>query len=129
MTTEKLSLSNAQYALYMKAMHGLRAYSKEERIKLDEEDVRTIEYIHEQSKKQLNRLKQKALTNTLAGNILKMWRDIPYTSSLGILLRPIQDDRFFVKNLTFEQLGISRKTIINTLISCGSLTPYFFNIK
>lgn len=117
-----------QNFLYKRAMFGLSMYTPEELAIMHWDKKKRIERVNKHAKNVLNLWKQE-MTIILTNHLFKeRFNRSPF---LGDLLERFGDstDIYFLNTLSFKQLKISKKEIVQKLISEGVLPKEFFELK
>jgi hypothetical protein len=120
--------NNFQNKLYKEALFGLSNYSQDEIKKLNYQEQNRITKIHRKTQTVLNLWKQE-LCNNIVNSMLKcLFPKSKVTKELVEDFGNIVDPSF--KNfLTFKQLGISKKQIVDKLILKEVLPLNFYKLK
>jgi hypothetical protein len=124
--THTINLSPEQVILLKRALYGLKAYSQEELTTLCNKKKKRILRVHKKAQEVINLYKQRK-TN--------FWTNLLFTTLLPN--SPITDfftkntftDESFVNKLTFNDLKINNKEIIDLLIRNQVLPTNFYNLQ
>ncbi len=131
---EKIWLDDKQYELFRRAMYGLSGYSTPQIHKMSYFEKQTIIRIHSKAQKVLNLWKQQ-LVNQLFEQLCSIsftkFPQNPFEKVLGDTSVGIKNfgktvDEAFESTITFEQLQINRKQIIQKLITEKIFPEDFF---
>lgn len=119
---EKDPYNEYQNFLYKRALFGLKMYTAEELKDMHWQKKKRIKKVHKRTQYELNLWKQEktiAITNMVIG--------LFNNSSLAeeIQTEHSQPDPKFISTLSFKDLGIEKKEIINRLIHKGILSADF----
>jgi len=120
--------NNYQNFLYRRALSGLRVYAPEELKSMHKSKKERIEKVHIRAQRELNLWKQ-SITNKLA---LDFFRKFFSNSRLGKdLITKYEDttDVKYVNKLSFKDLGLQKKDVVNKLIELGILPKNFYELK
>jgi hypothetical protein len=123
---EHQSFTVYQNLLYNRALYGLAIYTKEE-----------IKNMHWEKRKRIKKINNR-VQETI--NILKQERNINWTNNLLKVLnknRLVEEiianfsapDKNFINHLTFKELGLTKKDIIDKLIEVKALPYNFYDLK
>lgn len=133
---ERVWLNDYQYELYNTALYGLSSYSQGQLQKIPYHQRRKITSFHERVQKVLNLWKQQ-LVNQLFEQLcsiqLNKFPQNPFNTvfqhtKIGVNYFGKRTDDLFQCTLTFEQLKINRKQIINKLITERVFPQNFFQL-
>ena len=120
----RVKYSEYQNFLYQRAIHGLSVYSQEEIKTMSWKKRERVKRVHIRTTQALNLLKQKLIINRSNAIFQKFFH-----SELGkkITMDTATDPKFKC-HLTLTQLGLTKKDIINTLITDGLLPKNFMSL-
>lgn len=134
---ERIWLNEYQYDLYKAAMYGLSAYSNNQLYKMSYQEKRKIRSFHERVQRVLNLWKQQVVNqlfeqlcsiplNKFPENVFdKVFK----STKIGVRNFGKRTDEMFQCTLTFEQLKINRKQIIQKLIQERIFPENFFELN
>ena len=121
---EKDPFNPNQNFLYKRAMFGITMYTEAELAEMSEAKKQRVIKAHRRTQFILNSWKQEMMikfSNSLLGHFFK---DHPFLSPFWE-----NTDPKFVRTLSFKDLGINKKDIIDKLIDCGILPINFYQIS
>jgi hypothetical protein len=121
-TVDYTKLSATQYKMFKHIMVGLDMYTPQELYAMNSSKKAKIFKRHKQAQTMLNRWKQE-LTNELSNRLLGTL--FPKSQLIQELTADNSTSDKFVNTLSFKDLGISKVTIINKLISENLLPTNF----
>jgi hypothetical protein len=114
-----------QNFLYKRAMFGITMYTEAEQAEMSDAKKQRVIKAHRKTQFILNSWKQEIIikfSNSLLGHFFK---DHPFLNPFWENTDP---DPKFVCTLSFKDLGINKKDIIDKLIDCGILPINFYQI-
>lgn len=114
-----------QKDLYQKTVYGFSAYSKEELSKMSKAKKFKIMMSYTKTQRLLNRWKQEIVNEVVDSFLLKMF---PKSSVAKTMVAEKGYDDNIECNMSFRELGVSQKKVINKLIEFGMLPQNFFNL-
>lgn len=134
---ERMYLNDYQYSIYKTAMSGLSAYSSKELYNMPFQKKRKISNFHTKVQKTLNLWKQQLINQLfeqLCSIKLNNFPQNPFNTvfkdtKIGMQYFGKRTDDLFHSSLTFEQLKVNRKQIINKLITERILPENFLQIQ
>ncbi len=124
---EYTALNNVQTFLYNRALFGLSVYTQDEIKEMHWEKRKRILKVHKRTQTALNTWKQQ-VTNAINSKIITTL--FPKSTFANDFAGAIEEtDPDFINKLSFKQLGISKKSIIDKLIREGILPANFYQLK
>ena len=124
---EYTTLNNVQTFLYNRALFGLAVYSQEEIKEMHWEKRKRILKVHKRAQTTLNIWKQQ-VTNVLSSKIISTL--FPKSALAQAFVDTTDDvDSEYINRLSFKELGISKKNVIDKLIADGVLPINFYQLK
>lgn len=124
---EYTALNSVQTFLYNRALFGLAVYTQEEIKEMHWEKRKRILKVHRRAQSTLNIWKQQ-VTNVLSSNIFSTL--FPKSSLAKAFVETTEDvDPEYINKMTFKELGISKKNVIDKLITDGVLPINFYQLK
>ena len=125
MQYERDPYSQKQNFLYKQAVYGLSAYNPKQIESMSKNKKSEIISKYKKTQRILNILKQKK-TNEITNAILK---NLCHNSSLANdIISNSKVDKHFINKLTFKELGINKKDIIDKLIKFDILPKDFMTL-
>jgi hypothetical protein len=113
--------------LYNRALYGVEAYTKEERLKLNVLKRKRITKVHRKAINVLNVWKQQ-LVNVFTTNFFEQFfPKTEFTKEFKDL--NADTDSELIISISFESLGITREQVIDKLMREGLLPKNFYNLK
>lgn len=120
-------LNSVQTFLYNRALFGLSVYEKEEIEKMHWEKRKRIIKVHKRAQGALNVMKQ-VITNKINSKIITNL--FPKSTFAQDFAGDVEEtDSEFINKLSFKQLGISKRSVIDKLIAEGILPTNFYQLK
>jgi hypothetical protein len=120
-------LNSYQMMLYNRALYGVEAYTKEERLKLNVLKRKRITKVHRKAINVLNVWKQQ-LVNVFTTNFFEQFfPKTEFTKEFKDL--NADTDSELIISISFESLGITREQVIDKLMREGLLPKNFYNLK
>lgn len=134
---ERVWLDDYQYKLYKAAMYGLSAYSSHQLYRMSYNEKQKISRFHARAQKVLNQWKQQIvnqLFEQLCSIQLNKFPKNPFNTVFGDTKMGVRQfgkrtDDMFECTLTFDQLKINRKQIIQKLITERIFPQDFFQLN
>lgn len=126
-TNTFLKLSPYQKMLYAVALSGTAALDPIQEKRLSKHQRRSIELLSSRANRILNMWKSQMITNTVSSLYNKLFPTAPITPALSILMMPVKCNEF-EPNLSFKELGVSMKQIIDKLIHGSVLPDNFYEL-
>lgn len=110
-----------QNFIYKRAMFGLKMYDLDELKSMHWQKKKRIKKVHKRTQEELNMWKQEKLI-TITNNVIGL-----FNSRLAddIITNYSQPDPKFISTLSFKDLGIEKRDIINRLVEKGILSKEF----
>lgn len=120
-------LNNYQIFLYNRALFGLSVYSHEEILEMHWEKRKRIIKVHKRAKELINVWKQKVVNRWSTAFFQAIF---PKTEFTAYLVKTAADtDKNFSPKISFKDLGITKKQIIEKLIQEGILPANFYQLN
>lgn len=120
-------LNNYQNFLYNRVMFGLSVYTQDEIANMHWEKRKRIVKVQKRAKEVLNVWKQQLVNAMTANFFTKMF---PKTEFTKYFVSTVKDaDPKLNNTLDFKLLGVTKKDIVNKLISEGVLPSNFYQLK
>ena len=124
---EYTALNSMQTFLYNRALFGLSVYTQEEIKEMHWEKRKRILKVHKRAQTTLNIWKQQ-VTNVLSSKIISTL--FPKSALAQAFVDTTDDvDSEYINRLSFKELGISKKNVIDKLIADGVLPINFYQLK
>lgn len=124
---EYTALNNTQNFLYNRALFGLSIYHPEELKEMHWEKKKRIMKVYQRAQTVLNVWKQQ-IVNVISTNVFIKY--FPKTEFTKFMVATTADtDAEYVNKLSFKTLGISRKMVIDKLITEKILPNNFYELK
>lgn len=125
---EQDPFNSRQNFLYKRALIGVGIYNKKEIDEMSNEKLKRINKIHRKTQTILNLWKQEVLigkSNKLIAGLFS----VPQYGLLKEILNDTAIDKEFVCTLSFKDLGITKNSVINRLITEKILPKNFYELK
>jgi hypothetical protein len=125
---EQDPFNSRQNFLYKRALIGVGVYDKKEIDEMSNEKLKRINKIHRKTQTILNLWKQEVLigkSNKLIAGLFS----VPQYGLLKEILNDTAIDKEFVCTLSFKDLGITKNSVINRLITEKILPKNFYELK
>lgn len=125
---EQDPFNSRQNFLYKRALIGVSVYDKKEIDEMSNEKLKRINKIHRKTQTILNLWKQEVLigkSNKLIAGLFS----VPQYGLLKEILNDTAIDKEFVCTLSFKDLGITKNSVINRLITEKILPKNFYELK
>lgn len=124
---ERDAFNPYQNFLYKRALFGLGVYDKEELEKMRPEKKARIQKVHVRCQSVLNLWKQQ-LCNVFTNNLLQKLFPKRELAQLFFVTHKETVDPGFLSTLNFKDLGVSKKQIVDKLVSEGILPKNFYSL-
>lgn len=121
-------LNSIQNHLYHRALYGLSVFSQEEIMTMNKEKRKRIIKVHKRTKKSLNLLKQEIVVALSNNFFTTLFPKSPFTRDLLGLFSNDTDPEFKC-TMSFQDLKITKQTIIERLLLEGILPNNFYQLK
>lgn len=125
MKYERDPYSQKQNFLYKQAVYGISAYSTKQISEMNKKKKSDIINRHRKAQRILNTLKQQR-TNEITSCIFKSL--FPNSSLAQKISEDCRVDKYHINRLTFKELGINKKDIIDKLIKFDILPKDFMTL-
>lgn len=125
MQYERDPYSQKQNFLYKQALYGLSAYKPQQVSTMKSFKKKRISNNQKKTQRILNTLKQEK-TNEITNLILKQL--FPKSSLVDDIIKHSKPNKNFINKLTFKELGINKKDIIDKLILFDILPKEFYSL-
>ena len=125
---EQDPFNSRQNFLYKRALIGVGVYDSAEIDEMSNEKLKRINKIHRKTQTILNLWKQEVLigkSNKLIAGLFS----VPQYGLLKEILNDTAIDKEFVCTLSFKDLGITKNSVINRLITEKILPKNFYELK
>ena len=125
---EQDPFNSRQNFLYKRALIGVGVYDKKEIDEMSNEKLKRINKIHRKTQTILNLWKQEVLigkSNKLIAGLFS----VPQYGLLKEILNDTAIDKEFVCTLSFKDLGITKNSVINRLITEKILPKNFYELR
>lgn len=125
---EKDPYNSRQNFLYKRALIGVGVYNSAEIADMSNDKLKRINKIHRKTQTVLNLWKQEVLigkSNKLIAGLFS----VPQYGLLKEILNDTAIDKEFVCTLSFKDLGITKNSVINRLITEKILPKNFYELK
>ena len=120
-------LNEYQNFLYKRVMYGLTVYSDDEVSTMHPSKKKRITFTQRDGQRVINRLKQEAVTRILNGLFVKLWTKNVFQHNLIANAIPEPDETYNI-HLSFEQLGINKKLLVDRFIQHRVLPQNFYQL-
>lgn len=114
-----------QKDLFQKVVYGLSAYTKEEITSMSKYKKHQVIVSYTKAQRILNRWKQEIVNETIDTLFLRMF---PKSKTAKQMVSEKGYDDNLECTISFKDLGISKKQVVNKLIEFGLLPENFFNL-
>lgn len=125
---EPVKLSPKQKDLYSKVVYGFKAYTKEEITTMSERAKINVTITYTKAQRILNNWKQDLTFSFIDKLLLKLFPKSPIVNQMcqtqGHLHDVVKEDE-----ISFKDLGINQKQIVNKLIEFGLLPKNFYELS
>ena len=122
---ENVFFNKTQKDVYLKTVYGFEAFTKEEIAKMSKRQKFNITVIYTKANRILNRWKQEIVNEGLDSLLKHIFPNSPLVSKITSIKG--YDDRV-ICDISFKDLGISRKQIADKLIEFGILPQNFYQL-
>jgi len=124
-TEDTIVLNSKQKDLFQKVVYGFSAYSKEEMANMSNAKKFKVKMTYAKAHRILNRWKQEIVNETVDTLFLTLF---PKSSITKAMISEKGYDDSLDCVISFKELGVSKKSVLNKLIEFGLLPKNFFNL-
>lgn len=125
---ERDEFNSYQNFLYKRALFGLTVYQEEELSKMHWDKKKRIQRVHERAQHILNLWKQELANQWVAKGLTEVFHHSRLVKDM-VQIFASHTDSNYISNLEFKSLGVSKKDIVNKLITEKVLPNNFYQLK